>query len=75
MSDVHVIGGPGEGSARRHIWMEVAGQDPVALCKAQYDGRTVAPGANKNLPVCQLCMQVVDQHNKGARLGGRIEVR
>jgi hypothetical protein len=80
MTDAHVIGGPGEGSGHRHIWMTISDPKlqldrPVAMCGAAHDGRAVEPGANKHLPVCELCKTLVEQHNRGARLGGRIEVQ
>jgi hypothetical protein len=73
-----VLGGPGEGSGYRHIWMEsklAPGMRPVALCGAAYDGREVSPGSNRALPVCERCKALIDVHNAGARLGGRIEVQ
>jgi hypothetical protein len=75
--DGRVLGGPGEAAGYRHIWMEDQTRpdlDPVAMCGAPYDGRPTLPGSNKHLPVCELCKQMIDQHNAGARLGGRIEV-
>jgi hypothetical protein len=73
--DGRVLGGPGEAAGYRHVWAQAdALSDPVAACGAPYDGRPVLPGANKHLPVCELCKQTIDQHNAGARLGGRIEV-
>jgi hypothetical protein len=76
-----VLGGPGEGSGYRHIWTTATSWradgpfQPLAMCGAMYDGRKVEPGANKELPVCERCVALLDGHNRGAKLGGRIEVR
>jgi hypothetical protein len=84
-----VLGGPGEGAGYRHIWMTIGPKTewpgprvydgelatPLAMCGAVYDGRAVEPGANKELPVCERCKALIDNHNRGAKLGGRIEVR
>jgi len=65
-----VLGGSGQDY--RHIWAEApALHEPIALCGAAYDGRTIEPGANKDKPVCERCMELAGDE----RLGGRIEVR